>query len=329
MNPVIEALIANPGQYFATDQKPIVVQTEHRRFTYSCMEICTLGFEGKELKVFVKAPATGGHELKLARLKTEFSVLQELSRLFADCQSLGVPRPVGLFPGLESIVTEECPGEPFGRLLSRGARRWSSEFGTAATACRLAGQWLRTFHAATADSEAVLDVQGLIDYCQFRIDYLVKTPTSGVTSALGQRVMRTIVRLANAGSGEAIKVAGCHNDFSPNNILVSDGRLFVIDFTMFDHQPIFFDLYSFWTNLELLKHDPQFSRRRLSRMQEEFLSSYGVSLDHETPIMTAVRYRNMLTKMTTLLDPAPTWYGNMVRKRMYRFCLDWVIANAR
>lgn len=325
---VIDILLSNAQQYFMSNETPVLLRTERRRFTYSEILVITVQLGDQKKKLFIKKPTTGSHDIKIQRLTNEFQILQRLFCHFADSPTLGVPRPVGLFIDQEAIVTEEWGGVTLDKVMSRCARHLASNFRVLEIACRRSGEWLKIFHDLTYKSEGVLEKIGLIDYCKVRLDYLAKQGHSGLGPNQAHAIKNAIERLVDEADSEQVVIAGCHNDFSFNNILVDAGKIGVIDFTMYDYQPVYYDVFSFSTKIELMKLDPQFSPRRLAKLNDVFLTAYGIDLGRETPLMTAVRYRYMLSRMTNLLEPTRGAYARIVQKRMYRHCLDWVCSRA-
>ena len=115
----------------------------------------------------------------------EFEMLGRLYSPFASLKKYGVVRPVTVLPQLQVVVTEMVPGLHLSEVISRATRRPSSrkDLERGIEHCRLADQWFRHFQTLNRQGKQAFDVEGLIRYCDRRLDLLVREIWSGIGNA--------------------------------------------------------------------------------------------------------------------------------------------------
>ncbi len=261
-------------------------------------------------------------ELQLARVRAEFAILQELDKRFAPLGLLGVVRPVALLADDLTLVTEEFPGESLDTIINR-LRPWRTGSPRRRVAELLdgVGCWLWHFQEFTTRLGERYDVAELFDYCDDRLRLLVDSPRSGLSPSRARSILGRLAYLGAQVDGIDLEVAGRHNDFRPEHVIVGDDRLVVLDFTGFTRGPRLYDFMKFWMRLEYKASGVFGPSRELAYMHDSFRRGYGRWVDADAPLARLLRGSNLLDTMTDLAE-APPRPGRRLLDRRWYWCLD-------
>lgn len=282
-------------------------------------------------RLYVKVPHRGGEDdsRALRRLESEFDILQ---RLQGSCTAnsedarFGTVIPLNLYPQIPALATfEASPGtlrEHYQRSLRHRWRRCSiGELTQEITHC---GLWLRGFQNETAAGSGAFDVQALLDYVEIRLRALVEDTTVDFSQQLADLIRQRLTSIGRRITAASHKICGRHNDFASHNILVQNGRVWVIDFSMYDTGSSAFDPAYFWMDLELLKYDPSYSKSVITLLQDRFLHAYG-GIRPEDAAFQLVRCQYLLNRILTLHTssrwPTP---ANLYRRAVVKSSLAWL-----
>jgi len=306
---------------------------EHReiRCPYSVVGRIRLECDGIHRTVYLKrVKADGiGNAAASRRVQLEYETLHSLFEHFRGHAIGGVPRPLALFAEEAALLTEEVPGKALMDLIGRYAKRFV--FGLSedvlAQHCASAGAWLREFQSFTAQGRARFNCEGLMQYCEGRLNALVALPSSGIDPDFVRRFREYMHRRYREIEGKADTIVGRHNDFSPHNILIHEGRVSVIDFGFFDRDSYLYDLCKFWFQLECMKVSPLYRKSSIDRLQQSFFAGYGSAPAVSDPAFEMVASRYFITRMVTMAkEGMRTAIGGWIDRRSYRWCLDWLAA---
>lgn len=259
----------------------------------------------------------------------EFEMLTALDPHFLACPRLGLVRVVAVLPENDTLVTEEAPGVALQTKIARAAAIYTGPWDKTPSLeyCRLAGQWLRKFEAATARPDADFATDDLISYCDKRLHTLMAKPGSGFSDETRGSIIRNIRDLEAHLGSDSRRISARHNDFSPHNIFADGGAIRVLDFGFSDYGSWAYDVYRFWHVLECLKSSPQFASSRISAFQEAFLRAYDRDIDLSAPILRMVGHRFQLTKLCAVYEDRNAFgLRGWVARRLYRKGRDWLLA---
>jgi len=166
------------------------------------------------------------------RAEREFRETARAYQALAGRRGFAPLEPVTLYPDLLTLVTKEVTGEPLSTLLSRTSRRWSRrDLKDAIGAASLVGEWLRAYQQMPFEPQrlAIDDLRGYVDA---RLQRLAREQAGGFTAAGRQRLMADFDACATRLDARDLEAVPVHADFCPDNILVRDGTISVIDFAM-------------------------------------------------------------------------------------------------
>lgn len=278
---------------------------------------------------FVKTPKVDASNASLvsARLRSEYEIMALLSNAQSEGSPIGVATPYAFYDQFPTIVTLAAKGTPLrnwyrgnARLVSLPRRR-----GVLDLYMRLCGAWLKDFQSKTSCEPAKFDVWELLDYCSIRLKMLTEGPAPYVSSSLSNRIVSAVQTTAASSRPLVTAISGRHNDFASHNIIAHKGQIRVIDFSMFDHGSTAYDPCNFWLELEMLKCDWTYSAPLLSRMQAQFLQSYGAIQPHD-PAFHLARVRYSLNRLLTAIgDENLTRLDTIYRRRSALLSYNWLV----
>ena len=210
-----------------------------------------------------------------AMAKQEAGNLERIYSIFQKKKLNGVPRPIGDFTELGAVVSEKFSGLPLQSIIMKAALLPGyADRGTLKAAARKTGEWLRSFHKATADMPGPFDCEALIKELE-RVcerckgegldDHAVESIVSGARHVLGK-------------AKKALPASAVLNDFTPLNVVVGEQGIGICDYAkMTDRGTSFQDVAMFLASVEALEKYPFCNRTITQQVQEEFTDAYGVS----------------------------------------------------
>lgn len=328
---LIPLLQTDLAQRLRAGADPLVRYAKTLHNPYSDVHVYDVVEGASPQRLYVKVPHPGrdGGSLALKRLESEFGILQRLSESSAPpsaADRFGTVTPLNLYPEIPALATfEASPGtlrEHYRRSLRHLWRRGSiDDLTQEVTHC---GLWLRDFQRQTAAGTGAFDVQALLDYVTVRLRALVDDASLDFPQQLADLISQRVVSLGQSITPSSHRICGRHNDFASHNILVKNGRVWVIDFSMYDTGSSTFDPTYFWLDLEMLKHDPSYTSSAIDQLQDRFLQAYG-GIRTEDAAFQLVRCQYSLNRILTLHAssrwPTP---ANLYRRSVVKRSLAWL-----
>ncbi len=250
-----------------------------------------------------------GAELARNKARQEFLNLVTVHKVSQKKKLVGVPRPLGDFTELGTVVAEKLSGLPLQSMIMKAALLPGFNDGNGlAEAARHTGTWLRSFHRATANMPSPFDAEQLLAE-------LEQVCTQCRKEGLEESDVRSIMTGAcNAlhRNKKTMAASAVLNDFTPLNVLVGDGGVGISEFArMSQHGASFQDVATFLATIEALEKYPFCNRSITSSIQKNFLEAYGISASDQA----LLRVR----KMKALLAMFANGRGlkeNAVRKKV-------------
>lgn len=278
-------------------------------YIYDIVVDFTDGSERIAAKVYRAGKAGGQAARNLAR--TEFGNLSRTWSLFEKKKLKGVPRPIGEFTELGAVVAEKLVGVPLQSIIMKAALLPGyADVGTLSVAARLTGEWLRSFHKASAQMPEPFNVESLIKDLERQCD-------ACRSEGLDDAAIRTIVQGARATLGRSKKTlqsSATLNDFTPLNVIVGEKGVGICDFAkMSDRGNSFHDVAQFLACVEALEKYPFCNRAITVEVQDEFLKAYSLTAAEEAVVR--------VLKMKTLL--AMFARGRTVKETAVRKKIMW------
>jgi hypothetical protein len=224
--------------------------------------------------------------------KVEFGNLERIYNTFQKRKLTGVPRPVGDFSEHGAVVAEKFTGLPLQSIIMKAALLPGyADRGMLKVAARKTGEWLRSFHRATADmpvnfdgDSLTRDLERLCDSCKGEglDDHAVATILSGA---------RAIV----ARNKKPLPASAVLNEFTPLNVIVGEQGIGICDYAkMAQRGTSFSDVAMFLAAVEALEKYPFCNRLITSHVQDEFLDAYGAN-SNEQAILRVLKMKALLS----------------------------------
>src|SRR5262245_4051016 len=247
---VLHKLVADGRRYFGADRIAVEPVRQLERPFSTLLEIrvapdgapadAVTGAFVKILKPRADTPA------QIASMRQnvvrDFEVTSLVQRGLAVYPGLTAARPIACFPEELAIVTERAQGVTLSERLGQGAVGWPRDRTKRSLAdiLRQVGAWLRAAQAAIPQDGAI-GVESIKAYLDKRLDDLEANGRVRLTRPGRASIERyrdaVVERIAPAD----LRSVWIHADFCAENIIVRDGGLTVLDFTMAKSGTIYTD----------------------------------------------------------------------------------------
>lgn len=320
---VLQQLRADPQKYFGqpamlTINPVTLVDGRHSQilkakviFGERAINICMK-------RVKLKGDSSKHHQLWQQRVETEYNVAKVIYDGFKRySQDYSCVRPVGCFPKSLTLVTEECPGQPFMRLLENKARFYpdADTRETLARYCYLSGNWLRAFQELTKKSDSKFELDEMLEYVDRRLHRLVDHSAIPFDNRLRLGILAFIESQRSHISDIDRAISGVTGDFVPANVLVNDGKITVLDFGMFSYGSVYQDLAQYYQHMDFFRLKPIYRGVIISELQEEFLRGYHANWNKNKPLFTLFRIRCIVNRLAA--TTVRKWTGLPLHVRLF------------
>jgi hypothetical protein len=222
----------------------------------------------------------------------ENSNLQKVYALVSKGKLTGVPRPLGDFSNLGAVVAEKLSGIPMQSIIMKAALLPGyADHGMLDHTASNAGEWLKSFHKATAESPSAFDNEKLVAD-------LEKLCASCKGEGLEEASVRTIMDGAKtilARNKKPLPSSALLNDFTPLNISLGDSGVGFCDFaTMTSSGNSLQDVALFLASVEALEKYPFCNRMITAEVQERFVAAYGAT-EAEQQLLRVLKMKALLS----------------------------------
>jgi hypothetical protein len=187
----------------------------------------------------------------------------------------GVPRVLGDFSELGAVATDKVAGLPVQSIIMKAALLPGfADNGSIALVAQRTGEWLKSFHKATADAPEPFD-------CNTLLASLEKLCGSCKEEGLDDDSVHLILNGAQSAlsrNRKTLPSSAVLTDFSPLNVIVTDGGVGFCEFARMKRRGNSFeDLATFLAAVEALEKYPFCNRTITAQIQENFINAYNVS----------------------------------------------------
>lgn len=237
-----------------------------------------------------RATKSGSHAPR-ELAKSEAEHMQFVYNAFEQRELDGVPRPLGDFWNLGAVVSTKINGLPLQSIIMKAALLPDfGNHGMLEAAARQTGEWLRTFHNATAETPQPLDAKSLLAD-------LEKLCNKAQTDGLAKDSLESILDYAKSSLAKVKKPvpsSAVLNDFVPLNVMVTDHGVGFCEFANLSTRGnSLYDAAMFLGAVEALEKYPFCDRSITALVQESFLQAYGVS-PQEQQLLTVLKLKVLL-----------------------------------
>jgi len=246
------------------------------------------GSERMAIKIYRPAKC-GGNARPIAR--QELANLQFAYQAMTRKKHGGVPRPLGDASELGAVVTEKITGLPLQSIIMKAALLpgFADNGSIGLVACR-AGEWLRSFHRATADMPEPFDGAALMS----SLEVLCRSCRDEGLDDASIRVILSGARTVLSRTRKSMPSSAVLSEFTPLNIVVTENGVGFSEFARMKRRANSFeDLATFLASVEALEKYPFCNRSITGQIQDNFLESYGVS-PSEISILRVLKMKALL-----------------------------------
>ena len=323
LNLILERLQTDASMHFGCSSVSFVPDGfQDRPFSHVLrVGVCLGGNLRPDMHVFVKSlkpkPIPGGLEAMRQRVARDFEATQRAHAALASHPDLGAVRPVACYPELLAIVTEQVTGPTLLDYLDAEISWWPSASSVASARATMArvGRWIRAFQDANAPGSPT-SIQGLRDYIDIRLERLVSHAGPRFTADDRVSVLRHIDRLGATVRPEELRQVAAHCDMSLGNVLVSDGRIVVLDFAMTGFETRLNDLTKVFLQIDLLRAKPQYRTRVVRALQVSLLEGFDPCQRTDAPLFRLSMLLHRVNHLTGLYVNRRSMRAAMYNRRV-------------
>ena len=264
--------------------------------------------------------------------EVEYRILKELSDVFGSERECGVPRPVAVFPELESYVMEFAEG---GLLIDRYRYvRWFTGrqgFSSLVRDYRRMGKWLKIFQQSTTQQMgAESALAPMLERIRDRMRQLDELADPRIPARLRSVIDDEVRKQCDIIGNAEIPVCGRHGDFGPWNIIASDSRLTVIDFMGSKPDFVGVDITKIMMNFEDEARYLLYHPARIASLRSAFLGGYGALPRVPLPaVMICEIMQRLSDLLATLTNPGKRPDIRISRSRCMKANLKWLMSENR
>lgn len=323
--PVLKRVEKNAAEHFGLDAVRLHPVDYHERPFSHLLRMRVCGGDGRTAQhLFVKVSKAkdvpGGVEAMRDRVARDFEVTRRVHEAMLPFADLGAVPPVACYPDLLAMVTEEVVGPTLLQYLQhRGVWLRGSRTELFDVAHRV-GRWVRVYQA-TGPTGGRVSPDALRAYIDHRLAKLVAY--AGITPDERMRILQHIDALCTHLAPEDMTEVAVHSDLALGNILVSGGRIVVLDFAMSKLGTRLHDVTRLYVQLDLLSIKPQFRSRLIRQLQQALLNGFDPELRTERPLFRLLCLLHRTNHLTTLTvndsRPAEAVYNAFIRRRHRRW----------
>jgi aminoglycoside phosphotransferase (APT) family kinase protein len=282
---------------------------------------------GRAISAFVKIlkpRSDGPQELEATRrhIAREFEVMARVHEGFGAHSGLSTARPIACYPELLAMVTERVDGVPLHRLLAR-ARGFPSKAVVEHLSGTMhqVGAWLRTFQALD-DPDGRVSLDQMRGYLDKRLEPLANGGIIG--GDVRVRLLGYFDDLARNVPPSDLASVPVHADFTPENVIVRDRDVSVLDFTMAKRGARYLDLSHMFMQVNLLKAKPWFRSAVIDALTSALIGGFDPLLRTDHPLFELLLLQHVVCQLRQMqLDP-PALPSRIYAEFLRRRHLAWI-----
>lgn len=330
--PVLTKLAAHGRRYFGADRVELqpIGQVERPFSTLLRVRVGGAAAVDEAFVKILKPRADTPDEIASMRrnVLADFEMTRRVHDGLAAYPGLTAVRPIACFPEDLAIVTEEARGRTLADLLSSRAAGVRSRRTVEALGATLRGigAWLKAAQAAlTPDRDVSPD--RMRAYLDTRLRDLEARGPVRLTPQ-GRAAIEAFRDRLLAASAPDLRAVWIHADFCPENIIVRDGRVTVLDFTMAKGGTVYHDLSHLYLRLDAMQAKPWFTARVIGRLQRDLLEGFEPGLSPARPLFTLMLLQHVLCDLVAMRDGSGGAIARLYAQRLHRRHRRWLASAA-
>lgn len=248
-------------------------------------QICRIKLYYKEstehivLKKYLKDKRANDDQLPAER---EYNILNFLYQKFLSLEGIDVIKPLAFLPEEDILITEEFVADKLNYLIVNKARwipskRKKKQIKNYFFQC---GRWLRYFQKFTKRDEVTPFSQDR--YVENIEKKLASSIKYGLKNTFHKKIYQFIDDKFKRIGDRKFDLVGYHGDFTPWNVLASDNKVKVLDFTLFSYRNSYEDLTLFLSALEGGKSIVGIKDKNIDFLKDAFSRGYKIErMNHD------------------------------------------------
>lgn len=334
--PVLGKLTAEGPRYFGFEVLRVEAVRQIERPFSTVLQIRAAG-ERETASAFVKllkprqdTPAET--ESMRQNAVKDFEMTTRVFQGLVPYPGLTAVRPLACFPQDLAIVTEEAPGSTLAQLL-RAAHGWPGRrrLEQLIASVRQAGAWVKAVQTALPQDVGVT-ADNVRSYFDRRLNELEAADPMRLSRSGRQRLEDhreyLISRALAEARAEAFHGVWIHADFCPENLIIRDGHLTVLDFTMAKTGTVYHDVSHLYLWLESMTAKPWFRPHVVAVLQRELLDAFESGLTPDRPLFRLMLLQHVLCHLLGIRLSTRRSLSGLYAARLHARHRQWLAAEA-
>ncbi len=148
--------------------------------------------------------------------------------------------------------------------------------------------------------------------------------TPCLTASGRQALERYQDGLIAAIARERVPAVWIHADFCPDNIIVHDGRVTVLDFVMANTGTVYHDVAHLYLHIGAIAAKPWCRPSAVRAFQRELLAGFEAGLEPERPLFALVLYQHVICQLLLLQNGAGGRLARLYGARLHARHRRWL-----
>jgi hypothetical protein len=335
--PVLAKLEADGRHYFGPDFVAVAPVRELERPFSTILQIrvdAQTGTDNAFVKI-LKPRANTEAEIESMRVNVvkDFEMTSRVHQGLARYPGLTAVRPIACFPEDLAIVTEQAVGRTLAELLAHAAG-WPTKQAQErlVRTVRQAGAWIRAAQDVLPQDQEIATetVRGYFDrrLTEMETRGPMRLTRQGRIALERYRDRLIEFALLDHGRRTGFPAVWIHADFCPENVIVRDGRMTVLDFTMAKAGMVYHDLSHLFLWIDSMTAKPWFRRKVAVQLQTALLDAFEPGLTPDRPLFALTLLQHVLCHLVEIPSTSRSRIARLYASRLHARHRRWLAATA-
>jgi hypothetical protein len=327
--PVVAQLIQDGRRYFGSDVAAICARHVVARPFSSLARVrvdTASGTVGAYIKILKPRADTPEEVASMQQnVRRDFEMTSRVRSALSDRPGLDAVPLIACFPDHLALVSVEVEGRTLSAHLARSAAGWPSDASMRRLSKHLhrIGSWLKATQKGVAPERAI-DPDAMRVYLDKRFDDLEGGDSIRLTRG-GRAVLEKYRdRLIYDAGGQRLVPKWIHADFCPDNIIIGDGAVTVLDLMMAKTGTVYHDISHLYMHLDAMKAKPWFRPPVVDQLLHALLEGFEPGLDAKRPLFALLRLQHVICHLVALQSAGSSRAVDFYRNRIRRRHRDWL-----
>ena len=327
--PIVAQLIHDGRRYFGSDVADICARHVVARpfSSLARVRVDTLaGTVGAYIKILKPRADTPEEVASMQQnVRRDFEMTCRVRTALSERPGLDAVQQIACFPEHLALVSAEVEGRTLSALLGRAAAGWPTDAAMRRLSKHLnrIGSWLKATQQGVPPERAI-DPDAMRVYLDKRFDDLEGGDSIRLTKSGRAALEKYRDRLIHDAGGQRLVPKWIHADFCPDNIIVGDGVVTVLDFMMAKTGTVYHDISHLYMHLDAMKAKPWFRPPVVDHLLHALLEGFEPGLDVKRPLFALLHLQHVICHLVSLQSSASSRAVNFYKNRIRRRHRDWL-----